>query len=315
MSRSLVTIVTPTFNRPSMFSECAQAVLDQTFRDWVWWIVVNSWEFPDGYTDIWSTTSDYSQRDLWDDPRVMLLWYPVNEPARHQTHVPAQIINWLYPKVTTPYIYFLADDDLIDPAGLGVLAEAMEAKREHLKTPSYFRGTWEPTIAAPEAVYGRCEVVDEQPDGSFRVSSWCYPHENLEADGKWDIGLGTGVEPSCRIDGGQVLHTKALWNEATRLRRCEDCEGSGRRLDLGGVHRGPEGRDLGRYVEQTSCALCSGTGETRWQLSDSKDDAAACDGLLLNRMAQFARFHYVPQRIVTHRRHAGAAFHRPQGAK
>jgi hypothetical protein len=47
-----------------------------------------------------------------------------------------------------------------------------------------------------------------------------------------------------------------------------------------------------------------------WQLTDSKDDAAGNDGTLLNRLAQFARFHYVPQRIITHRRHSGATHHK-----
>jgi hypothetical protein len=110
------------------------------------------------------------------------------------------------------------------------------------------------------AVYGRCEVQDEQPDGSFKTACWCY-----EAG---DVGLSTGIEPKCLLDGGQVLHTRDLWMRA----------------------------------------VADG-----WQLTDAKKDAAANDGTLLNRLAEFARFHYVPQRIVTHRRTKLSTHHKPQG--
>jgi hypothetical protein len=246
MNQPLVTIITPTYNRPAMFAECAAAVLAQSFTDWIWWPVINRTEWPSGYEfDMHST--------VWNDPRVVPVWYPVAERWRAECYTPARIINWLYPKITTPYIYFLADDDLIDPDGLEVLVNAIGEEN--------WDGNWiaRNRDGMVDSVYGRCEVLDQQPDGSYKHGAWCYD--------SGDVGMGTAIDPNCRLDGGQVLHTADLWRRAT-------ADG--------------------------------------WQLTDRNADAAACDGILLARLAEFARFHYVPQRIVTHRRHAGAAHHRPQ---
>lgn len=249
MSQPLVTIITPTYNRPALFAECAQSVLAQTFTDWVWWAAFN--------LETWNYSYDLNMIGipLWSDPRFVPIWYAVPESARLSSHIPAQIVNWLYPKVTTPYIYFLADDDLIDPEGLSKLLDVASDE-------DYDTRNWNPSYrdGKPiEAIYGRCEVQDQQPDGTYKTTCWCYEHG--------DVGLGTGIDPHCRLDGGQVLHTKALWDRAT-------ADG--------------------------------------WTLTDAKADAAANDGTLLSRLAQFARFHYVPQRIVTHRRTFQSTFHKPQ---
>jgi len=155
----------------------------------------------------------------------------------------------------------LADDDLIDRDGLGVLVK--EAKPQKRLVPERGDFGFGPSIELSkpqyDAVYGRCEVQDEQPDGTFKTGCWCY-------DGQ-DVGLNTSIDPDCRLDGGQVLHTKALWDR------------------------------------------CTADG---WQLSDKKEDAGHNDGQLLSRLAQFATFHYVPQRICTHRRTHLSSFHKPQ---
>jgi hypothetical protein len=254
VTQPLVTIITPTYNRPTMFAECAAAVLAQSFTDWTWWPVFNF-----NHDDI-KTPERYRICDIGAmlDPRVVPVWCPVSAEDRLKAYIPAQIINWLYPKATTPYIYFLADDDLIDPHGLGGLVSAFDK----------LVSSWIDVAA----VYGRCEVLDQQPDGSYKHGTWCYPGKNAEFAGSFtlgafDVGLGTGVNPNCLLDGGQVLHTADLWRRAT-------ADG--------------------------------------WQLTDRNADAAACDGILLARLAEFARFHYIPQHIVTHRRHAGAAHHKPQ---
>ena len=237
MSTPLVTIITPTYNRPAMFAECAAAVLAQTFTDWVWWVVFNTEQWTHGYY--------VSMDNLWKDQRIVPIWYPVLEKERTRFHVPARIVNWLYGKVTTDYIYWLSDDDLIDPDGL---KDLVRFANEMASWPG-----------GCDAVYGRCEVVDQQPDGTYTHGSWCYD--------SGDVGLGTAIDPHCRLDGGQVLHTADLWRRAT-------ADG--------------------------------------WSLTDSKADAASNDGTLLARLAEFARFHYVPTKIVTHRRHAGATHHPPQ---
>ena len=233
-----VTIITPTYNKPTYFAECARSVLAQAYQDWVWWVVFNDLWFPDGYM----------LQPWFHDPRVVPLIYPVSPSTRENAYIPPRIVNWLYPKVQTPYIYFLADDDLIDGDGLGILVPEMNMKWDNKG------GRW-----SRDAVYGRCEVQNEQPDGSFKTGCWCYEGT--------DVGLGTGIEPDCKLDSSQILHTKALWDRAT-------ADG--------------------------------------WQLTDNKDEAAHSDGILLNRLAQFATFHYVPQRINIHRRTRLSTWHKPQ---
>ena len=114
-----VTIITPTYNKPDYFIECAKSVLDQTYQDWVWWVVFNCREFPSGYN---------AYGPWWEDSRIVPIYYPVGETGRAAWHITARIVNWLYPKVQTPYIYFLADDDLIDGDGLGLLVPEMNQK-------------------------------------------------------------------------------------------------------------------------------------------------------------------------------------------
>jgi Glycosyl transferase family 2 len=287
MSQPLVTIITPTYSRPAMFSECAAAVLAQSFTDWTWWVVFNTSVF----------NYNYPFYVFKEDSRIVPLWYPVIDELRGERYMPARIINWLYPKVTTPYIYFLADDDLIAPMGLEML-------------------TWEASRDNSDAVYGCCEVIDQQLDGSYKHGAWCYPGAEGLYIGPdparcWDVGLGTGIDPNCRLDGGQVLHTKALWDRATI---CDACSGTGSISKVVGQTSPPLTTAYQLYNTTTvtdPCQACGATGKS-WQLTDRNADAAACDGILLARLAEFARFHYVPQRIVTHRRHAGAAHHRPQ---
>jgi len=247
-----VTIITPTYNKPDYFIECAKSVLDQTYQDWVWWVVYN-FDYGTINPKYWDICAD--------DSRILPIYYPMLPEFRPLRHWPARIVNWLYPKVQTPYIYFLADDDLIDRDGLGVLVK--EAKPQKRLVPERGDFGFGPSIELSkpqyDAVYGRCEVQNEQPDGTFKTGCWCY-------DGQ-DVGLNTSIDPDCRLDGGQVLHTKALWDR------------------------------------------CTADG---WQLSDKKEDAGHNDGQLLSRLAQFATFHYVPQRICTHRRTHLSSFHKPQ---
>lgn len=236
-----VTIVTPTYNKPTYFAQCAESVLAQTFQDWVWWVVINAWEWPTGYLSL-----------IHSDPRILPIWFAVRDGVRKRNHVTAWIVDYIYRKVQTPYIYFLADDDLIDKDGLQHLVPKLDEY-------AGLAGVCYEPFSQGQAVYGRCEVQNEQPDGTFITGCWCF-------DGV-DVGLGTGIDPDCRLDSSQILHTKALWDKAT---------------------------------------------ENGWRLSDKLEDAAHADGLLLNRLAEFATFHYVPQRINIHRRTRLSEWHKPQ---
>lgn len=289
-----VTIITPTYNKPSYFAQCAESVLAQTYQDWVWWVVFN-FEYEDA-----SGAASYDYKPFR-DPRILPFWYPVGPRMRSVMHVTAHIVNWLYPKVQTPYIYFLADDDLIDEHGLEKLVNAIapiDGPPEHvdyfewskmrypcpaccgsgLTKTGYscsactgsgvdnqfsmrYLGNERPVARVGlDAVYGRVECQNEQPDGSFITSGWIF-------EGK-DVGLGTDVPRlDCILDSSSILHTKALWDKMT-------ADG--------------------------------------WQLTDRIESAPHADGILLDRVAQFATVHYVPQRISTHRRTRLSEWHKPQ---
>ncbi len=211
----LVTIITPTYNKPTYFVDCVRSVLEQTYQDWIWWIVYNG------------DTLARSTYTFPTDPRVEVFNWGVED--RFRAYVPAQIVNKYYSMVETPYIYFLADDDLVDKDGMQKLLEAIGDK---------------------DAIYGRCEVQNEQPNGIFETACWCFDGQN--------VGLGTNVPKlNCVLDSSQILHTKDLWNKAT-------ADG--------------------------------------WQLTDDIREAGHADGILLDRLAEFATVYFVPQRINIHRR-------------
>jgi len=232
----LVTIITPTYNKPVHFADCAEAVLAQSFQPWTWWVIFNRFTWDVAYDE------ELARRNLnlWADPRVQLMWVPVTEVERRGKYVPAYIINQFYPKVTTPYILFLADDDLIVADGLAALTPQMDGR---------------------EAVYGGGTVLAEELDGTYTQIRHLHPGDLAQSrpiPSACDNGLGTGLSPDCLIDGGQVLHTKALWDQATA---------DGWRLDE------------------------SLEGANFWHI----------DGVLLARLGQFARFHYMQVNLLTKR--------------
>ncbi len=171
-----VTILTPTYNKPRHILECAESVLNQNFKDWHWWIAL------DGPTQ---ETYDAVKSIL--NKKVWVFNTPFSEGAnRFAFHRPAYIVNNIYPCIPTPYIYFLADDDLLHPDGLGSLVTALD-----------MNPTW-------DIVYGNCEVHNELPDHTYRHMADCYAGR--------DVGLGTGILPDCLLDGGQILQTKRSWD-------------------------------------------------------------------------------------------------------
>lgn len=179
-----VTILTPTYNKPKHLLDCAESVFSQSFSDWDWRIVM------DGPTDetiraVGDILGDPRSKDDSVLPRVWFVPLEVSEDHRFDSHRPAAIVNAMYPVIETPYLYFLADDDLLHPDGLGTLCQTLDTNPD-----------W-------DIVYGNCEVYNEQPDGSYQHMVDCFAGS--------DVGLGTGILPDCLLDGGQILQTKRSW--------------------------------------------------------------------------------------------------------
>ncbi len=173
-----VTVFTPTYNKPGPLWQCAGSMFAQVREDWVWWIVLDD---PD------DATLRAARKIQACDPRVHLICERLDERGRWNVSRPGLLVNQYYPKVETPRIMWLADDDLLLPMAIHALGGAMDRNPTH------------------SIVYGDCDRLIETDDGYFVDSP--LPAREIFGGGnshRW---------PGCRIDWGQVMHTKAAFLE------------------------------------------------------------------------------------------------------
>jgi len=185
-----VTFVTATYNKGIILADAGFSVLGQSRPDWEWWIVLNG---PDRATE--AVAARFADMDK----RIKVFDFPTTVQTRREKYLPAVIANEYYPKVTTPYFTWLSDDDILDPLFIQVLAGALEANPY-----------W-------DVVYGHLEFMR------------CWDERSIVADYRWicahsPIGMGTGISPDCRIDSGQILQTKRLWDMLGEYRIPEEWE-------------------------------------------------------------------------------------------
>lgn len=109
MSRSTVSIILPTYNRPHYLREAIASVFAQTYDDWELIIA------DDGSAE---ETRTYLR--TIEDPRVMVLWLP-------HTSVPAIARNEAIRQACGRYLAFLDSDDLWKPTKLAVQLGAFHA--------------------------------------------------------------------------------------------------------------------------------------------------------------------------------------------
>lgn len=173
------TIITSTYNKYNYFVDAAQTVLAQTRSDWQWWVILNS---PVEKLEI--VVQGYASID----PRITVFYHPCTEEERRKFYQPAIIINKYYPRVDTPYLVWLSDDDLWEATFLEDLVGELEAD------PS------------KDIVYGSCDLVYWP---LVNAKEWIY-RTTLKADKK--IGAGTKLDPPLFVDGGQVVQTKRSYD-------------------------------------------------------------------------------------------------------
>ena len=169
-----ITVITPTYNKPKMLPDAIRSLQEQTFRDWVWWIVVNG---PDAETE------EIVRKLAAEDPHVVVYSEEVSDTQRKERYFPAACINKYYPMVTTKYVFWLSDDDILPANTLTDLVEALE------KEPNW------------DVVYGEAEILF--PSGDKFVAD---PKYKLTGDQR--VFCGGGARPDGIIDGGQILQTK-----------------------------------------------------------------------------------------------------------
>lgn len=179
MAEPDVTIVTATYNKPEFLREAADSVLAQTDPGWLWWIILDGAD-----EETYRLTAVLAEIDR----RIRVVDERTTETLRHAEYRPAAIINKFYPLVTTPYLCWLSDDDLWEPCFLSALLGELKTH------PDY------------DVVYGLCENIRQEGD-LWRHKSW-HPAERPPQP----LGSAFDRMPDLRIDGGQIVHTRRIYD-------------------------------------------------------------------------------------------------------
>ena len=111
MAKRLVSIITPTFNRPGTLKRAIQSVLNQSYPDFEQ-IIVN-----DGGEDASGLVKSFSDSRLRD----------FNRPH----HGKAAVLNFALSQVAGDYVTYLDDDDVIYPEHLSLLVAALNDNPEY----------------------------------------------------------------------------------------------------------------------------------------------------------------------------------------
>src|SRR5215470_565459 len=102
----LASVFTPSYSKGAYAAEAIRSVLAQDFTDFEYWVLENS-------DDGGHTRSVIAP--LLDDKRVIYQEAEFTPGERAERYPPAVLLNRYYPKATGKYIFYLSDDDLLDP--------------------------------------------------------------------------------------------------------------------------------------------------------------------------------------------------------
>jgi spore maturation protein CgeD len=176
-----VSVFLPSYNKGEYVLDAVNCVLGQTLKDWELWILENS---NDGGTT--RHHIDSLLRGLGPEVRAKIHYEELQgeeiEKIRAERYISCWLLNVYYPEANGKYIFYLSDDDLIDPDCLEVMAAELDAN------PGY------------RVVYASLRTA--VPTGPGDLGPWP------------DIGI-PALDPKMfpgsvdnRVDGGQVMHHK-----------------------------------------------------------------------------------------------------------
>lgn len=163
-----VSVFLPSFNKPEYVIDAIDSVLSQTHQDLELWVLENS---NDGVTRDVIKESPYMA-----DTRVMYVEIDFTDKQRNTAYVTSVLCNEYFDRANGKYIFYISDDDVIDPRCFELMAQ--EDKDVVFHTQKVVKGSG-----------NEWELV------SVRAADR-------------EIGLGTGIVPDCYIDGGQILFKK-----------------------------------------------------------------------------------------------------------
>ena len=174
--KPIVTIFTPTYNKPAFFREAAKSILDQTIEDWRWWIVL------DGADE---ETTSIAMQLAEGDSRIVVFKEKVEN--RYEQYRPAVLVNKYFPLITTKYLCWHSDDDLKEPCCLEVLVNELE------RNPEF------------HVAYGLTYVYVQ------KGKKWSFQGV-FPPDKSVRFGPASTESPDEKLDSGQFIQTKASWD-------------------------------------------------------------------------------------------------------
>ena len=189
----MASVFTPSFNKGAYAADAIRCILAQDYPDFEYWILENS-------TD---DTTRAEIAPLLGDPRVIYQEFDIHPDWREKVYVPAWLLNQWYPRANGRYIFYLSDDDLLDPRTIGTCVRFLEA--DPARDVCWFSMR---RVSAPHPGPG--------------------PYPEYEGGFPADKPMGHGTDfhhVDCNIDGGQVTHRKTCLDALPQPWFPEDTDG------------------------------------------------------------------------------------------
>lgn len=186
-----ISVFLPSYNKGEYVLDAMRAVFAQTRDDWELWILENS---NDGRTNLIvedELTRHFGLQECDEEEFLDVLGangvHYVRlegeeiERQRREKYITAWLLNVYYPEANGEYIFYISDDDLIDPECFEVMARELDANLNYY------------------VVYAGLRVSHPFKPGEVGEFS-------AELAAK-DIKSFPGTA-DCKMDGGQVMHRK-----------------------------------------------------------------------------------------------------------
>jgi spore maturation protein CgeD len=188
-----ISVFLPSYNKGEWVLDAMRSVFGQSRADWELWLLENS---SDGRTNLIvedELTRHFGLQELDGDEWLAALkengvHYERLEGAeierkRRETYMTSWLLNVYYPEASGKYVFYISDDDIIDPDCFEVMAGELDANPEYRIV---YAGLRHYTPSAP----GDCGPA---------------PDKGIPA---LDPKMFPGSVDN-RVDGGQVMHWKA----------------------------------------------------------------------------------------------------------
>src|ERR1700722_10173117 len=117
-----VSVFIPSYNKGEYVLDAVRSVFAQTMTDWELWLLENS---NDGVThEIVGNEIDRYLKTFNEKPLGMIHYERLEgdeiERQRREKYITNWLLNVYYPEALGEYIFYISDDDLIDPECLEV---------------------------------------------------------------------------------------------------------------------------------------------------------------------------------------------------